>query len=353
MHFTWWGGGSVRTVSVSALDREPGVDRPVPARRFAVRGPLLVACIVVAVPFVILALRLLFSHWVSTADTALEELRVRDVGSPRTPLVGPWSRYGWNHPGPLIFYLLAIPYRALGAGPGAFLAGAAVINALAVVASAILLWRRGRFIGCALGLVITLAVVRALGGTFLGSPWNPYLIVLPLLALVLVVWSVASGDSWLLPVVVALGSFVIQSHVGAAAVVLALVGIATVAVGVDGRRGRVRRYHRVLGWSAAVAAFLWWPPILEQFRHDGGNLTKLWSFWTASHDSTPGIVNGARASLRRSFLCRHRGSRGTNASRRSLPGSIRRGRFPSCSSSCAARPWSRGGGATASRSASM
>ena len=28
--------------------------------------------------------------------------------------VGPYSRYGWNHPGPLLFYVLAVPYKLLG-----------------------------------------------------------------------------------------------------------------------------------------------------------------------------------------------------------------------------------------------
>jgi hypothetical protein len=281
-------------VSVRALDlEEAGVVRPQPIRRLARRWPLLIACILVVVPFAILATRLLRSHWFTTGDVALTELRVRDIGGSHTPLVGQWSRYGWNHPGPLLFYMLAIPYRALGSTSGALLGGSAIINGAAVVGCAVLLWRRGRVMGLLLGLVVTLIVVHALGGSFLGTPWNPFMTVLPMLALVLVVWSVANGDHWMLPIAVALGSFVVQSHVGVAGIAFALVGIATAAVIFDARRGRARGYKKDFAWSAALGAFLWWPPILEQFQSDGGNLSSLWSFWTSRHP-TPGFVDGAR-----------------------------------------------------------
>src|SRR4051812_10274423 len=46
-------------------------------------------------------------------DTALLELTVRDVGA-HVPLLGPYSRYHWHHPGPLLFDWLAVPYRVLG-----------------------------------------------------------------------------------------------------------------------------------------------------------------------------------------------------------------------------------------------
>ncbi len=41
-------------------------------------------------------------------DPALLELGVRAVGR-HAVLVGPYSRFGWNHPGPLYLYWLAVP----------------------------------------------------------------------------------------------------------------------------------------------------------------------------------------------------------------------------------------------------
>ena len=75
-------------------------------------------------PVFVLLVRVLLSGWLSSSDWAAIELRTRDVGTWRTPLVGPYSRYGWNHPGPLLFYVLAVPYRMLGAQGRGILAGA-------------------------------------------------------------------------------------------------------------------------------------------------------------------------------------------------------------------------------------
>ncbi|MGZ8735026.1 MAG: hypothetical protein ACXW1M_07545, partial [Acidimicrobiia bacterium] len=47
------------------------------------------------------------------ADDALIELQTRDVGT-RAVFLGPYSRFGWYHPGPALFYVLAVPYRLLG-----------------------------------------------------------------------------------------------------------------------------------------------------------------------------------------------------------------------------------------------
>src|SRR5262245_66208172 len=44
-------------------------------------------------------------------------------------LVGPYSRYGWHHPGPLYFYLLAPVYVLAGSSSPGLNAGALLINA--------------------------------------------------------------------------------------------------------------------------------------------------------------------------------------------------------------------------------
>src|SRR5690242_6719515 len=67
-------------------------------------------------------------RWYPASDQAIIELRTWDVGSTASPLVGPFSRLGWNHPGPLLFWALAIPYRLLGASSSGLLLSAAIIN---------------------------------------------------------------------------------------------------------------------------------------------------------------------------------------------------------------------------------
>src|SRR5436305_7493624 len=61
------------------------------------------------------------------SDWASIELFVRDVGTHATPLRGAWSRYGWNHPGPLLFFVLAVPYRLSGGDPAVLRAAAIAI----------------------------------------------------------------------------------------------------------------------------------------------------------------------------------------------------------------------------------
>ena len=47
------------------------------------------------------------------ADIAVLEMYVRNALT-GSLLVGPYSRFGWHHPGPLYFYLIAPLYRAAG-----------------------------------------------------------------------------------------------------------------------------------------------------------------------------------------------------------------------------------------------
>src|SRR3954454_7043820 len=102
---------------------------------------------------VILAPLIAFGVWALTTalrsggDVALTEIAVRDVGGAHTPLLGAYSRYRWHHPGPLLFYALAVPYRVLGRDGSPLAAGAVLINALAVAGTALVLWRRGRLGG--------------------------------------------------------------------------------------------------------------------------------------------------------------------------------------------------------------
>ena len=75
---------------------------------------LAIAVAIVLVPIIVLLGRAIFGSWTTVADYAALELRTRAVGGTDTPLVGPYSRYGWNHPGSLLFYALVLPYIGWG-----------------------------------------------------------------------------------------------------------------------------------------------------------------------------------------------------------------------------------------------
>ena len=167
-------------------------------------------------PLVVSAVYLWFavgSAYYPNSDWALFELHTRDVLH-HLMFVGPYSRYGWNHPGPLLFYVLAIPYKLLGSRSISMHITALIVNGATIVAIGWVVPGRGRLPMVVATLVPVALLTHAIGADILRNPWNPYLPVIPLLLLLLLCWSVAVGDLWMLPIAIAVASFAIQSHVG-------------------------------------------------------------------------------------------------------------------------------------------
>ena len=75
-------------------------------------------------------------------DHAIIEWRTRDLFE-HFPLVGPYSRFDWFHPGPALFAVLALPYHLAGATSGALAFSALVVNGAAVLATLLIARRRG------------------------------------------------------------------------------------------------------------------------------------------------------------------------------------------------------------------
>lgn len=273
----------------SRRPNEPLADRAASGHRshrilaFAVAA---VVVVVVASPIVAAALDLVGVEYRPGLDHAWIELRVFDVGGPDNPLVGPYSRIGANHPGPLVFYLLAPLYDVLGSSSAGLLSSAAVLNVLAVVGVAVVAFRRGGLVLLLLAGAATALLLYALGTPLLRDPWNPWLAVLPFLLFLLLAWSVSTGDLPMLPVATLVASFLVQTHLGYAVLVAyltlwALGGLAA-ALGRAWRRGDAAEHDRIrrrLGWwtaaSVAVAALCWSAPAYEQITGDPGNFTAL------------------------------------------------------------------------------
>lgn len=92
-------------------------------RTGTLRGAVPVAIAALVVPLVISAVTLLTrSELTPIRDGALMELQVRAIGHHAVNL-GLYSRDGWSHPGPLVFYTLVLPYRIVG-GTAGMLVGA-------------------------------------------------------------------------------------------------------------------------------------------------------------------------------------------------------------------------------------
>ena len=274
-------------------------------RRWWLAGVLLV---IVGLPLVVAAVTLRGPRWFPVLDLAMTELRLRDVGTSHTPLIGLPGRIGpslaeqGSHPGPLSFYLLAPLYRALGSSAWAMQSAAIVLNLLALGAALAIAARRGgtRLV-LAVGALLTL-LSAGYGLTVLTQPWNPYLPLLWWLVFLLAAWSVACGDVAMLPVAVAAGSLCAQTHVpylglavGLGVVVAALAGWAwwRAAPASPARRS-------VVCWGVAAGVLgvaLWVPPLVDQATNDPGNIRAIYDHLGTPDEDPVGLGGGAELAL--------------------------------------------------------
>ncbi|MFI5048223.1 MAG: hypothetical protein ACHQIG_14255, partial [Acidimicrobiia bacterium] len=256
------------------------------ARRIGTH-PATYAVLPLAVIAVVVVVRA--GYFVPRFDYAIQELAVQEAARAQR-LLGPYSRFGFNHPGPLLFYANVPAYLVLGKNAGLSMVLTRLVIDAACIATIVVLvdriGRRSAAWGAAVGL--TWFELRA-GLEWFRDPWNPYVIVLPVvLALVAgaALVDAPPGRRWRAVVLVVAGSFAVQSHIAAAP----LVGVA-ILLGVIGfvrsaRRPGTRRPALVDAAIALGAGLVCWAlPIWEQVT-ESGNLHLVASFAT-SHTEGP------------------------------------------------------------------
>ncbi|MGH9272622.1 MAG: hypothetical protein ACRDZ2_15285, partial [Ilumatobacteraceae bacterium] len=235
-----------------------------------------VAVAAVSLPIVVSLVAIATRDYHPSGDVALELLRVGEVGGARTPLTGAWSRWGWDHPGPLLFWILA-PFTWAFAAHGALI-GALAVNSVALVAAVFVARRRGDWALVGLVALVALVLCTALGPALLSDPWNPQVPVLVFLLFLLLAWSVGEGDLRMAPLLVATGTFVVQAHVGYALLAGGIGALAAMMAWHSRRRdpaGPSSGGGFSLLLAAGVGAVLWTPPLLQQLFDDDGNLAAL------------------------------------------------------------------------------
>ena len=256
-----------------------------PRTRDARTAALLV--LVALLPFVVLAVRLIGRSYVAlNGDDALINLRVHDVFTAHTPLLGSYERYGFNQPGPAWFYVLAIPFRVLGSRFSAIQVGVVLVHMASVLLVARVMYRRFGTIAMAWSLLVFTAVFWGFGPVSITDPWEPHASAVLLITTAVLAFDAISGGlaAWVWLVVVASLTTEMYATVGVIALALLAWGIAIGSVRrVRSGEGRGRVLARDLGIVAGVGVLLWLPPIVEQFRDHPGNLTRTWRFVTTAH----------------------------------------------------------------------
>jgi hypothetical protein len=239
-------------------------------------------------PLVVAGVRLgLARHrpWYPLGDLAIIELVTRDVGH-HPVLLGPYSRFGWHHPGPAMFFMLTPPYRLLGGTAFALLASAVAVNLAAATGIVVAVARGAGARSLRWALPVLGLLFAALGASRLQDPWNPSLGILGVAFFVLAAWRVACGGRWWLPVVAAVGSALVQTHVG---FLLTVAAVLVVAVAMAVRTSGWAPLRRPAVAGLGAGAVLWAAPLWEQATRSPGNATLLARYvsgaepsWTAA-----------------------------------------------------------------------
>src|SRR3954447_5202648 len=260
----------------------------------ASHGALLAAGLLASIPVILSTAHTLALGWYPIGDDAIIAARSYDVFTAHPPLLGAYSAtsvvlgQASHHPGPLLFWLLAIPAR-LG-GPVAMTLTVGVANAAAVFGCVALARRRG---GTLLMIVAasTLAVMSAsLAGRIYSDVWNLAAGLLPFTLLIFLAWSIACGDVRLLPLAALVGSFAVQCHLAYLPPSLGLLAVSLAGLVAT----RTRPSRRALVVTGAVLLVCWSGPLLDEIVHRPGN-AEVFVRTVFSGTPTLGFESGVRA----------------------------------------------------------
>jgi hypothetical protein len=222
-----------------------------------------------------------------TGDKALIELRTRDVLSLHPPLLGPYSRFGWAHPGPVLYFFLALPHTLLGGTSTALMIGVVLWNTLAVGTAIWLAVRQGALACCGVCFAVIVTIWTSTPALLI-DPWNPSMVILPfLLGLVACACLIAGDERALTPAVLTL-IVILQTHVGSGVVLAPATALALV---VWWRREDRTMPSRFV-WICSLALLA--PIAIETLTNWPGNAARLLKFNVTSSEPRAGLLAGVR-----------------------------------------------------------
>ncbi len=267
-------------------------------RRRADRAILVVGIVLALSAVIAVVVTRVGRSYLPLGDEANIDLRVRDVFSGDTPLVGTYTHY-FNHPGPLFFWVLAPLNAMAGGATWATLVGGALLQGVAIAACGWLAYRLG-------GVLLMSIILAALALAYSAFPfglqflqtWNPNVAFPFFMLFLLLVWDLGLGTRWQAVGVTVVGTFLVQTHMSYGPLVAAAVLWAAVVIVIDRyRKPKTREgkpaWRTVLGFSALAGAVLWIAPVIQQFTHDPGNFSQIYNFLQDSSGAAGGLSKGA------------------------------------------------------------
>jgi hypothetical protein len=206
-------------------------------------------------------------------------------------LLGPYSRFGFHHPGPAMFYILAPFYALSGHRHVGLNIGALASN---LVCLSIVLWVPRRIAGVGTMLLSSVPLsflVLYLQPFLLWNVWNPYFAVLPLALSAACAYAVSVGRWGFMPVGVIAGSVAAQCHWVNVVPLLSTWAAAILTASIGVRRGSLRAPRLVVvGVTAGAGLLLWVPTLAEQLTGAPGNMVAAARF---AADSSGKVGPGA------------------------------------------------------------
>lgn len=233
-----------------------------------------------AIPVALLAVRLLIAvprPFISGGDTGFIELGIMKALRGEATL-GPYSRFGWFHPGPALYYLFAPIYALAGSRSRALFLDAWLLNGACALGIVLLMRRRLGEVAARVASVLVGVWMMAVGFREFVNPWNPSLLALPLLLMLFLAADAAAGSVWSLILAVLVGSYLVQTHLAIFPLAAVVLGVALAAWG--HRAGwRLREHARPLLVGIVGVVALWAGPVVQQFTDSPGNLRAIASFF--------------------------------------------------------------------------
>ena len=234
------------------------------------------------VPIVISLVNALRGGAILVGDRAVFALLVKDAATGSFPSVGQYSWHGWNHPGALIFYVVAPFHWIAGGATWGLCVGVAMYSSALLVAIAWLGYRLRGLWGSALGVAALIACWVSVGRIASVDAWTPYLALSLFILFLLAVLGVTERDRPSMWMMWISGAVAVQVHVGYLPIV-GLVGlVACIVFWWTG--GNQRSVTRPLATSILLFA-----PYVFDLRQSVRNVGDLARYFVTANEPTIGF----------------------------------------------------------------